>query len=445
MKPHKIYDLPDFEASDIFERLRLVDNHVFIFESLEGGHWTFLGYKPSDTLTLSSNDRDEQDFETFRKKLRKKKTLNNQKLAEFPPFTSGWVGYFGFDFFKRVEPKAALKSSDSQFEDADLMYFDEVLAYNHQTKKLWIFGDYQKTFEIINEGVKAHIPSLEIFQDDQPQFLFSKSQFVEAVEKVKHHIKEGDIFQAVISNYIRQKAKGSIFDVYKNLRINNPSPYMFFMSSDSLEIAGAAPETLVSVIGNQVRTFPLAGTRPRGKNNTEDEKFEDELLNDPKECAEHNMLVDLGRNDIGKISKIGTVEVTDYMNILKFSHVMHIGSVVKGVLQDGCDALDAIEAILPAGTLSGAPKIRAVQIIEEVEGANRGVFGGCVGYIDDSLNMDMCIAIRTAYKKGDYVYARAGAGIVLDSVPELEYDESVNKMKAVINAINGAAQVTEIK
>jgi anthranilate synthase component 1 len=263
------------------------------------------------------------------------------------------------------------------------------------------------------------------------------------VDKAKHHIKEGDIFQVVVSNRLEADFEGSLFDVYRVLRTINPSPYMFYFSGTDLEIAGASPETLVKLRNGKLFTFPLAGTRPRGTSDKEDIALEQELLADEKELAEHNMLVDLGRNDLGKISKFGTVAVEKYMSVLKFSHVMHIGSTVSGEILEGKTGLDAINAVLPAGTLSGAPKIRAMQIINEPEQNKRGIYGGAIGYLDFTGNMDTCIAIRIAYKKNGKAFIRSGGGIVAGSKPESEYQESVNKAQAVRNALEQASKGIE--
>ena len=258
------------------------------------------------------------------------------------------------------------------------------------------------------------------------------------VEQGKHYIREGDIFQVVLSNRIEADIEGSLFDTYRVLRTTNPSPYMFYFSSDDIEIAGASPETLVKLENGKLYTYPLAGTRPRGRNEAEDLALEKELLADEKELAEHNMLVDLGRNDIGKISRIGSVRVEQYMNIERYSHVMHIGSTVSGSIKEDKDALDAVDAILPAETLSGAPKLRACEIINELENNKRGIYGGAIGYIDFTGNLDTCIAIRLAFAKNGKVFIRSGAGIVADSVPEREYEECINKAKAVMNALQTA-------
>ena len=269
---------------------------------------------------------------------------------------------------------------------------------------------------------------------------FSKEQYCGMVEKAKRYIYEGDIFQVVLSNRLEAEYEGSLLNTYRVLRTVNPSPYMFYFASSSLEVAGASPETLVKLEDGVLHTFPLAGTRPRGKNPEEDDALEKDLLADPKELAEHSMLVDLGRNDIGKVSKFGSVALEKAFQVERYSHVMHIGSTVRGEIREDLDALDAIASILPAGTLSGAPKIRAAEIINELEDCRRGIYGGAVGYISLTGNMDMCIAIRLAYKKDGKVYIRSGAGIVADSVPETEFQESLNKAKAVLVSMQMAEE-----
>jgi anthranilate synthase component 1 len=257
------------------------------------------------------------------------------------------------------------------------------------------------------------------------------------VERAKQYIREGDIFQIVLSNRLEADFDGTLLDTYRNLRAMNPSPYLFYFSGTDVEAAGASPETLVKLEDGVLHTFPLAGTRPRGKDAAEDAALEKGLLADPKELAEHNMLVDLGRNDLGRVSEFGSVQVEKYHQILKFSHVMHIGSTVRGTIREGFDGLDAINAVLPAGTLSGAPKIRACQLINDLEGSKRGIYGGAIGYLDFTGNMDTCIAIRLAYRKNGKVFVRSGAGIVADSVPANEYRECINKAAAVVKALGG--------
>ena len=288
--------------------------------------------------------------------------------------------------------------------------------------------------KLLLEGEMEENRPLQLKSDFR--YLFDKEQYCEMVKKGKRHIFEGDIFQIVLSNRVEADIEGSLFDTYRVLRTTNPSPYMF--SSDDVEIAGASPETLVKLENGELHTFPLAGTRKRGADAEEDLRLEKELLQDEKELAEHNMLVDLGRNDIGRISRIGSVEVERYMEIQRYSHVMHIGSTVRGIIRDDMDALNAVDSILPAGTLSGAPKLKACELICELENNKRGIYGGAIGYIDFTGNLDTCIAIRLAFAKNGKVFVRSGAGIVADSVPENEFEECINKAKAVMNALKEA-------
>ena len=339
----------------------------------------------------------------------------------------------------------------------DLMLFDKVIAFDHYKQKVLLIAgvmtkDLEASYEkavkeldemaaLIKNGKQEEFPSLVLKSEITPEF--PKEQYAAMVKKAKEYIREGDIFQVVLSNPMRAKATGSLFDTYRVLRATNPSPYMFYFSSDDIEIAGASPETLVKLHDGKLSTFPLAGTRPRGRTREEDLELENGLLKDEKELAEHNMLVDLGRNDIGKISKIGTVEVEKYLCVERFSHVMHLGSTVSGRIREDKDAVDAVDAILPAGTLSGAPKFRACQIIEELEKSKRGIYGGAIGYLDFSENLDTCIAIRLVYKKNGEICIRSGAGIVADSVPEKEFEECCNKAKAVVQAISRAQEGLE--
>ena len=418
------------------------------------------------------------------------------KLENIPPFSGGLVGYFSYDYIKYSEPSLVLDAQNQDaFKDVDLMLFDKVIAFDNFKQKIVVIvnmeiNDGSSIEENYNEACKSISDMVDIIKADNIvdllgddfnhhltnkktiaatqkmneiesfeemdkirkeitkhlpielksdfRYLFSKEEYCDMVEKAKDYITEGDIFQVVLSNRIEADIEGSLFDVYRVLRTTNPSPYMFYFSSDDIEIAGASPETLVKLVDNHVYTFPLAGTRPRGKTDEEDKSLEEELLADEKELAEHNMLVDLGRNDIGKLSKIGSVKVNRYMDIVRFSHVMHIGSTVEGILRDDYDYLSAIDSILPAGTLSGAPKIRACEIINELEDNKRGIYGGAIGYIDLTGNLDTCIAIRIAFARDKKVFIRVGAGIVADSVPENEFVECNNKAQAVINALRMA-------
>ena len=341
------------------------------------------------------------------------------------------------------------------FQDVDLMLFDKLIAFDNVKSKLILIANantanieegYQKALQDIKEmkklilhGAEADIPAPVLKTEFKP--LFDKEAYCRMVKKAKHYIYEGDIFQVVLSNRLEAEMEGSLFDTYRLLRSTNPSPYMFYFDGDTIEVAGASPETLVKVEDGVLHTFPLAGTRPRGKTKAEDLELEKGLMKDEKELAEHNMLVDLGRNDLGKVSRFGTVEVERYMSIQRYSHVMHIGSTVRGTLREDLDAISAVDAVLPAGTLSGAPKIRACEIINELENNKRGIYGGAIGYIDFSGNLDTCIAIRIAYRKGHKVFVRSGAGIVADSVPANEFQECINKAKAVTDALINSQKI----
>ena len=372
------------------------------------------------------------------------------KLDYLPPFTGGFVGYFAYDYIKYAEESLNLDAkNEDQFKDIDLMLFDKVIAFDNFKQKIIIISnmktddlennykkacdDLRDIADLIQNGEKEKITPLKLKSDFKPAF--SREKFCDMVEKAKEYIYEGDIFQVVLSNRIEAEISGSLLDTYRVLRTTNPSPYMFYFSSNDIEIAGASPETLVKLNDRKLYTFPLAGTRPRGKTDEEDHELEHDLLADEKELAEHNMLVDLGRNDIGRIAEIGSVSVDKYLSIERFSHVMHIGSTVTGTLRSDLDSLAAIDSILPAGTLSGAPKIRACEIINELENNKRGIYGGAIGYVDLSGNLDTCISIRIAFARNNKVFIRSGAGIVADSVPDKEFDECLNKAAAVINAL----------
>lgn len=443
--------------------LKGISINVFILESVDStnkmGRYTFLGYDPKLELTcynhklkITTGTTIEEEVKHPNEYIRKiLKENKSPRISGMPTFTGGLVGYFSYDYIKYGEQSLNLNANDEEkFNDVDLMLFDKVIAFDNYRQKIILIVNikvenlevnYRKAeielkamADLIINGKKAEERPLKIKSDYRSYF--SKEQYCNMVVKAKEYIKEGDIFQVVLSNKIESEIEGSILDAYRVLRSTNPSPYMFYFYSNDIEISGASPETLVKLENNKLYTFPLAGTRKRGKDEEEDLELEKELLADEKELAEHNMLVDLGRNDIGKISEINSVKVDKYMSIEKFSHVMHIGSTVSGTLRSDKDALDAIDSILPAGTLSGAPKLRACEIINELEGNKRGIYGGAIGYIDFTGNLDMCISIRLAFAKNGKVFVRSGAGIVADSVPENEYEECINKSKAVINALN---------
>lgn len=465
---------------EVMRTLRKASRHCYLLESASQrevwGRYSFLGYDPTmeitaldDTVTIRETlgNGSEQKLikkidhpgDVLRDILARYKT---PVMTDMPTFTGGLVGYFSYDYIKYSEPKLKLAGGcdgsacgTQDFRDMDLMLFDSVIAFDHYKQKLLLItgvmtDDIDASYEaaerkleemaeLIRNGEKESFRSLELKSEIQPSF--SEEQYCQMVERAKEYIREGDIFQVVLSNPMRAEAEGSLFDTYRVLRTENPSPYMFYFSSDDIELSGASPETLVKLEAGKLSTFPLAGTRPRGKTAEEDKALEADLLRDEKELAEHNMLVDLGRNDIGKISEIGSVKVEEYLSIERFSHVMHIGSTVTGEIRSDKDAIDAVDAILPAGTLSGAPKFRACQIIDELEGEKRGVYGGAIGYLDFTGNMDTCIAIRLVYKKNGNICIRSGAGIVADSVPEKEFQECGNKARAVVNAIEMAKEV----
>ena len=449
------------------EAMRILKNashHCFMLESAEDskrwGRYTFLGYDPTAEITCAEgNLRVRYGEHVVEKKGDPQQEIRRillenrgPRLENMPPFTGGLVGFFSYEYIRYMEPGLNISCKDQDFQDVDLMLFDQVIAFdNFRQKLVMIAGVRAENPEKSYKEAEEKLKTLELLlrtghkADPQPIHLknpcspyFSEAEYCGMVEKAKHYIREGDIFQVVLSNPLEAEAEGSLFDIYRTLRASNLSPYMFYFSSDSIEIAGASPETLVKLENSILQTFPLAGTRPRGTSEEEDMALEQELLSDEKELAEHNMLVDLGRNDIGRVSRLGTVQVEKYMSIERFSHVMHIGSAVRGEIREDRDALDAIGAVLPAGTLSGAPKIRACEIIHELEGRRRGVYGGAIGYLDFAGNMDTCIAIRLIYQKNGRICIRSGAGIVADSVPEKEYQECMNKAKAVLNAITEA-------
>ena len=444
--------------------LKAVSTHCYMLESAQAnerwGRYTFLGYDPKMEITCIDGKMKAGDLQILTDN---PSAYLRQLLAEYrsprlqglPPFTGGLVGYFSYDYLGYSEPRVRCEVEDSEaFKDVDVMLFDKVIAFDNVRQKIILIvnvklrdieGGYQKASAeltqlagLLKNGKKAQEKGGRLCGEVTP--LFDKSAYCAMVEKAKNHIREGDIFQIVLSNRLSAPFEGSLLNTYRVLRTINPSPYMFYFSGTDVEVAGASPETLVKLENGVLHTFPLAGTRPRGKTEAEDIALEKELLADEKELAEHNMLVDLGRNDLGKISRFGTVKVEKLHSVERYSHVMHIGSTVRGEIREDRDALDAIEALLPAGTLSGAPKIRACQLIGELENNKRGIYGGAIGYIDFTGNMDTCIAIRIAYKKNGKVFVRSGAGIVADSDPEKEFMECLNKAKSSLRALELAEE-----
>ena len=457
--------LSDFTTPiETMKILKNVSTHCYMLESAAAddrwGRYTFLGFDPKMEITCMSGEMKAGDlsFSTEDPSGCLRQILARYRSPRFdwlPSFTGGLVGYFSYDYLGYSEPSVRCGAEDTEaFKDVDLMLFDKVIAFDNIRQKIVLIVNMPLTepetgynravmelehlARLLRTGKKKEEPGGRLL--GEVTALFDRDAYCAMVEKAKHHIREGDIFQIVLSNRLSAPFEGSLLNTYRVLRTINPSPYMFYFSGTDVEVAGASPETLVKLENGVLHTFPLAGTRPRGKTEAEDAALEAELLADEKELAEHNMLVDLGRNDLGKVSKFGTVQVEKLHSIERYSHVMHIGSTVRGEIREDRDALDAIEAVLPAGTLSGAPKIRACQLIGELENNKRGIYGGAIGYIDFTGNMDTCIAIRIAYRKNGRVFVRSGAGIVADSVPEKEYEECLNKAKASLKALSLAQE-----
>ena len=450
----------------LLRRIAASKKRFFLLESIEGGEkwgrYSFIGYDPimrvsckNAVVTIDRNGKmknieTKKPLEVLRSIL---KDYKSPSLKELPPFTGGLVGYFAYSMIGYAEPKLKNKSGD--FNDYDVMLFDKVIAYDHLKQKICVIvnmstdkilenygkatAEIEKIINLINDS--SPLPELKGRMKSDFECNVSEKEYCNIVEKTKEYIRDGDIFQAVISRKFTCKYDGSLINAYRVLRTINPSPYMVYMNIDDDEIISTSPETLVRLQNGRLYTFPVAGSRPRGKTDEEDISLERSLLSDEKELSEHNMLVDLGRNDLGRISKYDSVEVTKYMVIHRYSKIMHICSQVESNIRDDCDAMDAIESVLPAGTLSGAPKIRACEIIEEQEALPRDIYGGALGYMDFTGNLDTCIAIRMAYKKGENVYVQAGGGIVADSVPKNEYEESANKAAAVMNAVRNADEL----
>lgn len=452
----------------LLRKLAAVSKRYYLLESVEGGEkwgrYSFLGFDPVMRVKCSCGkvtiEKDGEETEKVTDKplevLREiLKDYKAPRLEGLPPFAGGFVGYFAYAMIGYAEPKLNIKKGT--FNDYDMMLFDKVIAYDHLKQKISIIVNMKTDKVMENYGkATAQIQDLaNLIRSQQTADIpvskskidftcnVSKEEYCKLVEKTKEYIVDGDIFQAVISRQFSSPYEGSLINPYRVLGTTNPSPYMVYMKIDDDEIMSTSPETLVRLENGRLTTFPVAGSRPRGLTEEEDQELEADLLSDEKELSEHNMLVDLGRNDLGRISRFDSVEVTKYMMIHKYSKIMHICSQVEGDIKDDCDALSAIESVLPAGTLSGAPKIRACEIIEELESEERGVYGGALGYLDFTGNMDTCIAIRMAVKKDGRVYVQAGGGIVADSIPENEYQESANKAAAVMNAIKAAKEVLE--
>lgn len=453
----------------LLRKLAASKKNYYLLESIEGGEkwgrYSFLGYDPILRVSCKEQEvRIQKKQETQVVKTSNSlqvirdilKSYRAPKVEGMPPFAGGFVGYFAYAMMAHAEPKLTIQRGE--FEDYDLMLFDKVIAYDHLKQKIILVvnvrteGDLAQNYAKAKADIKGmislirdHTPQKEepIYDNVHFRCNVTKEEYAQIVEKTREYIFDGDIFQAVLSRCFVSEYEGSLINPYRVLRTTNPSPYMVYMNLEDVEIMSTSPETLVRLQDGRLVTFPVAGSRPRGKDETEDEALVKDLMSDAKELSEHNMLVDLGRNDLGRISRFGSVEVTKYQMIHKYSKIMHICSQVEGDIRPDQDALDAIQSVLPAGTLSGAPKIRACEIIDELEPEPRGIYGGALGYIDFSGNLDTCIAIRMAVKKNNKVYVQAGGGIVADSKADMEYEESANKAKAVMLAIENAKEALE--
>ncbi|MGE5472889.1 MAG: anthranilate synthase component I [Ignavibacteriales bacterium] len=445
----------------------------FLLESVEGGEkwarYSFIGRNPyMKVIGIDSQVRVEENnqFKTFDKNpievLKEKiKEYKAPKIKNIPRFSGGAVGFIGYDIVRFYEELPAVKENDINIPDFQFMLTDEIIAYDHLSQKIHIivnlhvneqlereyFSVTHRIKEIYSEikdsrsKLEPEVRSKVVKEEIILKGIVTKDEYCKGVEKAKEHIKNGDIFQVVLSQRFEIETKQEPLNIYRALRIINPSPYMYFLNFDNYSIIGSSPERLVRVEDGIVETCPIAGTRRRGIDEVEDRRLEKELLQDEKERAEHTMLVDLGRNDVGKVSKFGTVKVKNLMHIERYSHVMHIVTDVEGQLRQDKDCFDALAGIMPAGTLSGAPKVMAMTIIDTIEKSKRGPYGGAVGYIGFDGTMDTCITIRTLVYKQGKAYLQAGAGIVADSVPEKEYEECLKKAEALIKAVKEAGEI----
>jgi len=445
-------------------------SHAFLLESVERGErigrYTFLGVAPY--MKVQAWGR-EISIEHGRKRDRRlgsaldllKGILRDHRLAQLPglpPFASGAVGYFGYDAVRQLERIGEHAKDDLALPDCQLMFFDHVLVFDHLRHQIQIIVTvdvrdkrprraYDRALATIEElegklsrGLRNRQKKARRAVNMKVHAATPRARFLESVKHIKEYIAAGDVFQTVLSQRLDFEPGVEPFDIYRALRRVNPSPYMYFLRMGDTHVLGSSPEMLVRVTGRKLEYRPIAGTRPRGHDEAEDTALERQMLADEKERAEHVMLVDLGRNDLGRVSEYGSVKVRDLMNVERYSHVMHIVSGLEGKLKEGLDPLDAFSACFPAGTLTGTPKVRAMQIIEELEPVRRGVYGGSVLYADFAGNLDSCIAIRTMLMKGNRAYLQAGAGIVADSEPEREYEECMNKAKAVLRAVELARE-----
>jgi anthranilate synthase component 1 len=453
---------------------------AFLFESVVGGErlgrYSFVGSGPflrfqafGTRVQIHSRPAGRADGPTTLTELDHPDPLRllEERLAAFraphvpglPRFCGGAVGYAGYDTVRYVERLPNPPADDRGLPDLCFAFYDRMVIFDHITKTVAAVAhahvdpaDLERSYrhacdrvdrlvERLQQGVAdLQLTDIEpIGQASMPyRSNFSKEAYEAAVERCKEYIRAGDIFQVVLSQRLQTETKARSFDIYRTLRVVNPSPFLFYLKAGPLCLVGSSPEIMARVESGVLTIRPLAGTRPRGRDEEEDARLAAELLADPKERAEHIMLVDLGRNDVGRVAVYGSVQLSDVLTVERYSHVMHLCSTVTGRLRPGTTAFDALRACLPAGTLSGAPKVRAMEIIDELEPYRRGPYGGAVGYVDFSGNMDTCIALRTLVLKGQTAYLQAGAGIVADSVPEREWEETMNKARGLLRALEMA-------
>lgn len=443
-------------------RLRSKSQFSFLLESVskgeQMGRYSFIGCRPVNYLVEKNASVFTGDSPFFRQLDARLKQRPAIHLPGLPRFSGGAVGYLGYDMIRHIENIPPAQPDTIAIPDAILGFFEEIIAFDHVKNQIFLIklidvdpqtdlgNAYHKAIQRLNELrrvlLEESLPlTLGDFDITRQDFHsnFTQAQFEQAVQKSIEHIYAGDIFQVVLSQRFSLDYHGDVFQVYRALRTINPSPYMFFMDFENFQLLGTSPEPLIRLEDGQLEIIPIAGTRPRGKDETQDEALAEELLQDPKERAEHIMLVDLARNDLGRVSRPGTIHVKDLLTIERYSHVMHIISHVFGALKPELTAIDAFKAAFPAGTVSGAPKIRAMEMINRLEPEKRSFYAGAVGYFDYAGNMDTCIAIRTMLAKDGKLYWQAGAGIVADSIPANEYQETLNKGKALFRAIKKAA------
>jgi anthranilate synthase component 1 len=431
---------------EIFSKLYNHYENAYLLESIEGpkklSQYSFIGFNPALTITIKNGDAVTHN-EIIDEKERKKadepldviaKTLRNRSGFKEQRFVGGAVGYIGYDAVRHWEKLPELAVDDQKFPDVKVGIFDDGIIYDHRNSQAFYYYLNENRLEEINKRLQE-TDNNELLSHKQLKVNISKERFENAVEKAKDYVTAGDIFQVVLSKRYDFRISRNLIGFYRNLRKINPSPYMYFLKSGEHQIVGSSPEMLVRVENRKVETFPIAGTRPHVKDPTENKRLTKELLEDPKECAEHVMLVDLGRNDIGKVSKFGTVHLPEFMKVHQYSHVQHIVSRVVGDLKEEYNAYDALRAVFPAGTVSGAPKVRAMEIIEELEPTRRGPYAGAVGYFSYNGNADFAITIRTLVANGENAHIQVGAGIVADSDPEKEWYETEHKARALIKAL----------